>query len=425
MATKASRIFTWHDLPTSDLIVDAIYKGGKQGHGKANEVINRLLPGMPNSSGFRYAGSFETTPVVVLYTTSNEPSWPDELDPYRGTFIYYGDNRHPGKELHKTQRKGNEILRRAFEAAHSGSEEGRGRCPIFLIFEKSGTGFDVKFLGMAVPGTRNLSSDEDLTAIWRVENGQRFQNYRAVFTVLDPGSDDKHVDGNWIREAIKAQQINFTDASAPTSLKHWVKTGFYKPLVSQQLPTGRTIAQQLPDSKIEQTLVESIYQYCQDDPYRFEEVAAEFWRIHCVERTQIDNTRPYRDGGRDGTGWIGIGPQDDVVKLHFSMEAKCYAQSRGVTVKDVSRLISRLRHREFGVLITTSYLSEQAYAEIRADEHPIVVFSGRDIARTLYTHGITTRDDCLAWLRSIPTREEFHGRQSNRSKTRTAIAAVQ
>ena len=105
------------------------------------------------------------------------------------------------------------------------------------------------------------------------------------------------------------------------------------------------------------------------------------------------------------------------MKLQFSMEAKCYSPTRGVSVKDVSRLISRLRHREFGVLITTSYLSEQAYAEIRADEHPIVVFSGRDIARTLYSHGISTAEDCLAWLISIPAREVFHGFDSKLMKT--------
>jgi hypothetical protein len=32
-------------------------------------------------------------------------------------------------------------------------------------------------------------------------------------------------------------------------------------------------------------------------------------------------------------------------------------------VREMSRLISRLRHRQFGVLVTTSYVDNQAYRE--------------------------------------------------------------
>ncbi len=46
-------------------------------------------------------------------------------------------------------------------------------------------------------------------------------------------------------------------------------------------------------------------------------------------------------------------------------------------------LISRLRARQFGVLVTTSQLAEQAYQEIREDGHPIVVIAGGDIVEVL------------------------------------------
>jgi hypothetical protein len=36
----------------------------------------------------------------------------------------------------------------------------------------------------------------------------------------------------------------------------------------------------------------------------------------------------------------------------------------------MSRLISRLRFRQFGVFITTSYFHHQAYEEVRLDQHP-------------------------------------------------------
>jgi hypothetical protein len=43
--------------------------------------------------------------------------------------------------------------------------------------------------------------------------------------------------------------------------------------------------------------------------------------------------------------------------------AQVLCATSGVGVKGTSRLISRLRHRQFGVLITTSYLDSQAYAK--------------------------------------------------------------
>jgi hypothetical protein len=33
---------------------------------------------------------------VVLTSTRSEPDWPADLDPFSGTYIYYGDNRRPG-----------------------------------------------------------------------------------------------------------------------------------------------------------------------------------------------------------------------------------------------------------------------------------------------------------------------------------------
>lgn len=65
------------------------------------------------------------------------------------------------------------------------------------------------------------------------------------------------------------------------------------------------------------------------------------------------------------TSWT---PAADPVAVEFALEAKCYAPGHGVGVRETSRLISRLRHRQFGVLVTTSHLDRQAYKEIREDE---------------------------------------------------------
>ncbi len=80
------------------------------------------------------------------------------------------------------------------------------------------------------------------------------------------------------------------------------------------------------------------------------------------------------------------------------MEAKCYGENNGVGVRHISRLISRLRHRQFGILITTSYLDTQAYKEIIEDGHPIIVISGLDIIRALKDSHSLDFSQLESWL---------------------------
>ena len=65
----------------------------------------------------------------------------------------------------------------------------------------------------------------------------------------------------------------------------------------------------------------------------------------------------------------------------------------------MSRLISRLRHRQFGMLVTTSYLGDQPYKEIVEDEHPIVLCSGGDLADLLISRrDLASAAEVKAWL---------------------------
>ena len=43
------------------------------------------------------------------------------------------------------------------------------------------------FRGLAVPGVEGNVAD-DLVTIWRSKGGERFQNYRALFTILNAGA---------------------------------------------------------------------------------------------------------------------------------------------------------------------------------------------------------------------------------------------
>jgi hypothetical protein len=94
-------------LADADLVLDRVYRGGSAG-GTRDDPLSKLLR-VGNQGGFRPAGSVtnDSVKLVVLYTTGSEPDWPDALNPYTGTFTYYGDNRRPGRELEDTPNKGN------------------------------------------------------------------------------------------------------------------------------------------------------------------------------------------------------------------------------------------------------------------------------------------------------------------------------
>src|SRR5260370_26262023 len=71
------------------------------------------------------------------------------------------------------------------------------------------------------------------------------------------------------------------------------------------------------------------------------------------------------------------------------VEARCYSpritdfDTSTIGVREISRLISRLRHRQFGVLVTASAIARQGYEEVGEDRHPTIFISGRDIAEIL------------------------------------------
>jgi hypothetical protein len=113
----------------------------------------------------------------------------------------------------------------------------------------------------------------------------------------------------------------------------------------------------------------------------------------------LDVTRPSRDGGRDGIGRYRIGQPQNCVTVDFALEAKCHSPTAGLGVKVLSRLISRLRHRQFGILVTTTFLADQAYQELIEDNHPIVICAGGDVAQILIEKaGLGSASGAAIWL---------------------------
>ena len=385
-------------LANSNLVVDAIYESNRSDSKSTygSEPLHHLIPGVGNAGGFRKRMDNDGNLLGVLLTSTGGVSdWPDELDPYTGTYTYYGDNRQPGRELHKTKALGNFELNKMFAYAH-GTADDRAKCPLIFIFESGELGRDYIFKGMAVPGTSYLSKGEDLVAIWRVSKGQRFQNYRAAFTILN----EAEISGSWVREVFSSRKIDLRDSRVPKTFSHWIEKGKYEPLVATRENSERSTKDQLPEKGLQEELVNCILDYCKSDPYLFEPIAAAIWKLSCAQPMEYELTRRYRDGGRDAIGFLILGPLSDPIKMSFALEAKCYSLSNKVGVKETSRLISRIKQREFGVLVTTSAVDGQAYKEIRADDHPVIIISGRDIASTLIKCGINSVSKCQSWINS-------------------------
>jgi hypothetical protein len=120
----------------------------------------------------------------------------------------------------------------------------------------------------------------------------------------------------------------------------------------------------------------------------------------CRDPVNYEVTRPVVDRGRDAVGEVLLGPDADPVPIDFSLEAKLYNHEAGVRVgtSDTKRLISRLRYRQFGVLVTTSVVGRQAYDEIREDRHPVVILAARDVVEVLARHGYGDVASVRAWL---------------------------
>jgi len=375
------------ELPTAKLQVDGIYQGGRLGNA-GDDPLGPLLR-VSNSGGFRYRGTLDRLELIVLTTTLSDPDWPDGLDRETGIFTYYGDNKHPGRELHDTPRKGNVLLARIFENAHAAASD-RAHVPPIFLFASTGEWRDVEFLGLAVPGTVDRRAMEDLVAVWKVARGRRFQNYRAHFTVLDAGD----ISRAWLDALIEGDPALHL---APPAWREWVASGRIRPLVSLRSLAYRTRAEQLPADDQGEAMIAAIHGYFGTRPHAFEHCAAALTRLMLPGAT-LDVTRPSRDGGRDAIGKLRIGVGEAAIHVDFALEAKCYGPGNSVGVRELSRLISRLRHRQFGVLVTTSWVDTQAYREIKEDAHPIIIVAAADIVSLLKVHGYSDAAAIRAWL---------------------------
>ena len=393
--------YSFNELESADLVIDAIYKGGTAPNMSA-EPFHKLIPRCENSGGFRKKlredGSGKYA-YIVLYTSMEELEWPDYLDEETGIFRYYGDNREPGRELTDTKKHGNKILELVFGLLNEGTR--LEDIPPFFVFKKTGNGRDIQFLGLAAPGNPKISPDKDLVAFWRTVKEKRFQNYEAYFTILNTG--EKPITKQWINALIYDHKNSWQ--YAPDAWKKFVKQGRngIEALKAPRIFKVPSKYDQLQSDVEGNRCLEVIRTHYKDNPYGFEACATNIISKMDSNFVDFSLTRPWRDGGRDAIGYYSISAGGKVnypLKIDCALEAKCYSSDNAVRVRQMSRLISRIRYRQFGIMITTSYVDGQAYKEVVEDGHPILIVTASDIAGILRNNAIDSSniDD---WLRTI------------------------
>lgn len=384
---------------STPLIIDAIYVSGRNKN-SGDDPLTKLLK-VGNQGGFRKRKMEDGADYayILLVTSGMELEWPDFLDRETGIFRYYGDNRTYGKELLDTKFRGNKTLQEVFSMLDT--KEGRTHIPPFLLFESTGNNRDMKFLGLAVPGIRSKNNEKELVAFWKTINGNRFQNYEAHFTVIDT-----EIPRDWLR----ARRLGTRDHRSlePKAWSGFVEKGRdgiipLSTVVPDEIPNKNS---QLPRDEEGRKMVQAIRDHYRECPTDFERCAVEIVKLMDDHFTGFKMTRPRRDGGRDAVCTYRIGPEGGTCKLelHCAIEAKLFDENNGVGVRWTSRLISRIKNREFGILVTTSYVADQAFREIKEDGHNILILNARDIADILMRTGHDS-NNIESWLESVDYEE--------------------
>jgi hypothetical protein len=393
--------YAFDELLSAELYVDAVYEGGSDTNMRA-EPLRKVFPKLGTSGGFRKVNRTDGSgkpAYVVLYTSMEELEWPDYLDEETGVFRYYGDNRLPGRGILDTKLRGNALLEDVFTKLHTLSN--LEDIPPFFVFKKTGRGRDVQFLGLAAPGNPRISPDKDLVAFWRTMKEYRFQNYEAYFTILD--TKNSAISRKWLQALIEDHENSLQ--YAPTVWKEFIAYGRdgIDALKAKKILDIPTRYDQLQSDEEGTRCLDAIRSQYKTDPFGFERCAIDLVSKMDNRFVAFDLTRPWRDGGRDALGYYAIGSGGKAnrpLRIDCALEAKCYGIKNSVGVRQMSRLISRIRYRQFGIMVTTSYVDSQAYKEVVEDGHPILIVTASDIGTILRNNAITS-ENISSWLSSL------------------------
>jgi len=380
-----------------NLTAGTVYEGGDSGN-LSDDPLARLLKG-GNSGCFRYCGSLDSLNYFIITITTDNRQWTDTVDPESGTVICYGDNRSPDHGIHNTPRHGNLILRNLFKNLHS-SIDPRCHIPPIFLFNKhpnKASPRSIRFLGLCAPGAPGLKPPSDLARKQKHLESKRFWNYRATFTLLD----SPVIKRVWIDDLETGRKHS---PHRPIVWKMWLKSGLYRPLRQGYRYRVRSSDMQLPSNDLRKAMLLELYRYFSSEPYKFLHFAADIYALTdskiLLERVQ----RHSSDGSYNITGKFRLGIDADPVHLDFLVESKCYnpgigtRKRKSIGVKEIMKMLFRLEGRQFGVLVTTSVVTQEAYEAIREQSHPVVCIAGTDIIDILMSNNITSLTQLTDWL---------------------------
>ncbi|MED4061108.1 HNH endonuclease [Priestia megaterium] len=222
--------FKYEELSSAPLIINSIYEGGRKKNPVADDPLTKLfkvngfIKSVGNRGGFRKSRKEKNGKVTnkiaysVIFSSRRVKEWPNKYDESTGLFIYYGDNREPGNNYLSTKQKGNVWLKDIFEKAY-GSPKARKTIPPMFVFESTGVGVNVEFLGVAVPGIKGKTMEQALELKTYGESQNQFQNYKAHLTVINIEPEGvnrawlaqlKDINGDTLKYAPK-EWINFVE----------------------------------------------------------------------------------------------------------------------------------------------------------------------------------------------------------------------
>lgn len=311
------------------------------------------------------------------------------FDTHTGNFTYYGDNKKPGNELHETSKKGNIILRETFSRLHT---KQRRQIPPFFVFEKGTIGRDVIFKGLAVPGSKFIDSDEDLVVVWKEREGLGYQNYKAIFTILDVPI----ISRKWLKDLRKEDPLS---SNAHKLWTKWYHTGYYFPRIENKDEKYKEKEEQIPSNSTDVAILEEIFKHFQNED-SFKQFAVELIKLMDSNIIQCSIEEDFY-GDKDVVGKYKVGVNEHALFLNFSMETKLFPLNKAVKLKDLAQLILKLQGKQFGIMLTTSFVEPEAYKQIISSKYPILILTGRDIVDILKRTGLTTKVKMKKWLNSL------------------------
>lgn len=393
--------YTYETIEKADLFVDAVYMSPRPGKGGyADDVLTVMLHNCRNTGGFRVPHRLkdDSIPYIGLHLTGREPAWPDSFDQNTGILTWYGDNRKGGENVEKTSIGGNKIMREMFDALAQGGDALKKIPPIF-VFQNTGEARDVRFIGLAVPGIKGCHEDVFFRTVWRTKDQVRFPNYVGNFSILD--LENESIKREWIDGLFNNDEN--ANKYMPKAWRKFLDKGLdgVKVLAAPAADPWPGVKAQLPSDPEGQKILRIIQErFGEKDYVGFEKLSAILMLLMDSNYRNVYLTRPKKDGGRDAVAEYVIKTPGDELIVECAMEAKCYDpdSSKGVGVRETSRLISRIRNRQFGVLITTSHINKQAYQEVKDDGHPILFITGKDIVDLLREKENITSDTIDQWL---------------------------